>query len=511
MNENSKRIAKNTMYLYLRMIVLMLISLYTSRVTLSALGVEDYGIYNVVGGVVTMFSMISGSLTTAISRYLTFELGKFNPSNLKRIFATAINIQIGIAVLIIILAETVGLWFLNYKMVIPADRLHAANWVYQISLFTFCINLMNVPFNAAIIAHEKMSAFAYISIFDAIGKLSTAYIILVVSFDKLIVFSSLIAFFAFVIVCIYVIYCYVKFSEARYQFCIDNDLIIEMFGFAGWNFLGSSAMILREHGGSLVINLFAGPAVNASRAIATKVNTVVQGFINNFTMALNPQITKSYAASNYEYMSKLIFKGARLSYYMMLLISLPVIFNADFLLQLWLKDVPLHTVLFVQLTLILAMSDIMSGPLITSILATGKVRNYQIIVGTFQLFNIPVSYILLKYGMIPEFVVMVSIVFSHITLFLRLIMLSRSMPFKPSLYIKEVYFKVLQVTLVSITPIILLSNLINVESWGKLFLLSFVSLVSSSLSIWIFGMEYTEKEMVMNKLNNFIKQKGGIG
>ena len=274
-----KRIVKNTLLLYIRMILLMLISLYTSRVILNALGVVDYGIYNVVGGVVTMFSMISGSLSTAISRFLTFAIGKNDNDSLNNIFSTSVNIQFVLSFIILLIAETLGLWFLHAKMVIPESRMIAAFWVYQFSLMAFIINLISIPYNAVIIAHERMSAFAYISILEAVGKLAISMCIVISPIDKLIFYAFLVVILGLIIRITYGVYCKRNFKEAEYHLIIDKSLLKKMFGFAGWNFLGSSSMILREYGGNIIINLFCGPAVNASRAIATKVNSTVQGFI----------------------------------------------------------------------------------------------------------------------------------------------------------------------------------------------------------------------------------------
>ena len=351
-SENSKRIVKNTLLLYFRMLLTMVVGLYTSRVILRTLGVEDYGIYNVVGGVVAMFSVLSGSLSAAISRFITFELGRNDIEKLKRVFSSAVTIQIGLSLIIVLLAETVGLWFLNNKMVIPESRLVAANWVYQFSIFTFAINLISVPYNAAIIAHEKMSAFAYISILEVIGKLIVAFTIAIAPIDKLVYYGLLIMLIAVIIRMVYGHYCKRHFVECTYRFVIDKSLLQQMFGFAGWNFIGASSAVLRDQGGNVVINLFCGPTVNAAQGIAMQVSNAIQGFVSNFMTALKPQITKSYAVGDHSYMRSLIFQGARLSFYILLILSLPVIINAQYILSLWLGTIPEHTVTFVQLVLI---------------------------------------------------------------------------------------------------------------------------------------------------------------
>ena len=505
-NINNKRIAKNTMLLYGRMLLLMAISLYTSRVILNALGVEDYGIYNIVGGVVAMFSMLSGSLSAAISRFITFELGKGNKENLAKVFSASVTIQLGICAIVILLAETVGLWFLNSKIVIPENRLYAANWVYQLSLVTFVISLVSIPYNAAIIAHERMSAFAYISIFEAVNKLIVAYFIIISPFDKLIFYAIMIAMIAIIIRLIYGVYCKKRFEECTYHFIYDHELLKQMFGFAGWNFIGASSALLRDQGGNIVINLFCGPAVNAARGIAFQVNTAVHSFVTNFMTALNPQITKSYASGDYQYMMTLIFQGARLSYYILLLLSLPVIVNTHYILHIWLGQVPEHTVLFVQLVLIFGMCESISSPLITAMLATGKIRNYQLVVGGFQMLNLPVSYILLRFGAIPETVLIVAIVISQLCLVSRLYMLRGLIGLKARDFIKKVYANVIEVTILSVIVPFLLAIVLN-NDFLNFIVLSIITVVSTLLVVFYVGCTMEERQFVVSKVKMIILKK----
>ena len=500
---NNKRIAKNTLLLYFRMLFMMAVSLYTSRVVLNALGVEDFGIYNVVGGVVAMFSMLSGSLSSAITRFITYELGTGNQENLKKIFSSSVTIQIGLAVLIIVLAEAVGVWFLNVKMNIPDARMAAANWVFQFSILTFAINLVSVPYNATIIAHERMSAFAYISILEAIGKLAIAFLIVISPIDKLIFYAILMCAVALVIRFAYGIYCKKHFEECTYHFIFDKELLKRMFGFAGWNFIGATSAVLRDQGGNVVINLFCGPAANAARGIAFQVNTAISGFVTNFMTALNPQITKSYAAGDRKYMMTLIFQGARLSFYMLLLLSLPVLINTHYILGLWLKIVPDHAVLFVQLVLVFAMSESISNPLITAMLATGRIRNYQLVVGGLQMMNLPVSYILLRMGMFPEVVIVVAIVISQCCLAARLLMLRGMIGLSVRKYMKKVYVNVLVVTVIAaIFPFLLAISLD--ESFLNFILLCFVALICTGITIYYVGCDKTERQFVLNKLHTII-------
>lgn len=499
-SENNKRIAKNTLLLYVRMLFMMLVSLYTSRIILNALGVEDFGIYNVVGGVVAMFSVLSGSLSAAISRFITFELGKGAQDRLGRIFSASVTIQFLLSLIIVALIESAGVWFLNSKMNIPADRMTAANWVLQFSTITFALNLISIPYNATIIAHEKMSAFAYISILEALGRLAIAFLTLLSPIDKLIFYAILMCAVAVVIRLTYGFYCKRHFAECTYHFYWDKDILKTIFGFAGWNFIGASSAVLKDQGGNILINLFAGPAVNAARGIAIQVNHAVLGFVNNFMTALNPQITKSYASGNRDYMMILIFQGARLSFYMLLFLSLPIIINTHYILVLWLRFVPDHAVLFVQLTLLYAMSESISAPLITAMLATGNIRNYQIVVGGLQMMNLPISYVLLRMGYMPEIVMIVSICTSQCCLAARLYMLRGMIGLSALKYLRKVYFNVVIVTISSsFIPYYVYSQLD--ESIISFALTTVVALLCTVISILYIGCDIKERRFVFKKVH----------
>ena len=495
---NNKRIAKNTILLYFRMLLTMFVSLYTSRVVLQTLGIDDYGIYNVVGGVVAMFSVLSGSLSAAISRFITFELGRNDMEKLKRVFSSAVTIQIALSLLIIILAETIGLWFLNNKMVIPFGRLIAANWVYHFSILTFAINLISIPYNAAIIAHEKMSAFAYISILEVIGKLLVAFTIAISPIDKLIYYGCLLMLIAIIIRMVYSYYCKKHFTECTYQFILDKSLLKQMFGFAGWNFIGASSAVLRDQGGNIVMNLFCGPAVNAARGIAMQVNHAIYGFVANFMTAMNPQITKSYASGDHKYMMTLVFQGARFSFYMLLILSLPVIVNAPYILKMWLGIVPEHTAHFVQLVLLFAMSESISTPLITAMLATGKIRNYQLIVGGLQMMNLPISYFCLKAGFMPECVIIIAIILSQCCLATRLILLKKMIHLPVVQYLKNVYLNVIVVSLVAIFVPLLMHQYAD-SGFLQFILNSIVCLICTIITIYFIGCTKQERILIKSK------------
>lgn len=499
-SSNNKRIVKNTFLLYIRMLFTMVVSLYTSRVILQALGVEDYGIYNVVGGVVAMFSMLSGSLSAAISRFITFELGRRDLDKLKRVFSSAVTIQIGLALIIILLAETVGLWFLNEKMIIPQERIVAANWVFQFSILTFAVNLISVPYNATIIAHEKMSAFAYISILEVVGKLFVAFSITISPIDKLIYYGLLLMLIAISIQGVYGYYCRKHFEECSYHFVFDNFIIKDMSKFAGWNIIGSSATILRDQGGNIVINLFCGPTVNAARGITVQVANIIQGFVGNFMTALNPQIIKSYATNNKEYMFTLIYKGARFSFYLLLFISLPILLNTYYILKLWLGIVPEYTVSFIQLSILFALHETLATPLVTAMIAHGDIKKYQICAGGLNLLNLPVSYISLKLGFSPISVFIVTLLFSFLVQIVRISLLKKMINLNVRSYLKHVYGNVISVGILSFILPFIIKGSINHTTFLSFSIISAVAMLATSIAILFVGCNKDERFLVFSQL-----------
>lgn len=496
----SKRIVKNTAMLYVRMLLLMLVSLYTSRITLQALGVDNLGIYSVVGGLVSMFSLISGSLTASISRYITYELGRGEAGHLRHVFSTAVNIQICLALLVVLVAETVGLWFLNHRLVIPADRLAAANWVYQFSLITFCASLVMAPYNALIIAHERMSAFAFISIYDGVGKLAIAYLITIAPVDHLVWYASLLLFMTLSTQSIYFIYCLRKFKDCTYKFIIDRKRFREIGAFAGWNFIGSSAALLKDQGVNILLNLFNGPAVNASRLIALQVCGAATGFVGNYQIALNPQITKSYAEGDLAYMIKLIIQGTRFSFYILFLITLPIIIHTDYILALWLGAVPPHATNFVRLTLVLVLCESFAGPLVTAMLATGCIRNFQLVVGGINLLNVPFSYLALRLGYPPEYVIIVAIIVALACQIARVIMLRPLIQFPAVLFFRHVVLNLIAIALWAYIPIACIENSFS-ESFFSFMLLSAICVVWTMCLIFFIGCNREERTFLKNKLS----------
>lgn len=507
MENGSKRLAKNTMLLYVRMLLVMFVGLYTSRVILQTLGVEDFGIYNVVGGVVSMFSLLSGSLSSAISRFITFALGKGDKEHLKKVFSTSVTIQIILTAIIIVVAEIAGIWFINHKMMIDAERLSAAHWCFQFSLLTFAVNLISIPYNAAIVAHERMAAFAYISVVEVVGKLLIAYGIGMVAFDKLVVYGLLLAILALVIRLLYGIYCSKHFEECHYHFIWDSKLLKEIFSFSGWNFIGSSAALFRDQGGNILLNLFFGPSVNAARGIAMQVNHAVYGFVQNFMTALKPQITKNYASGNHDQVMKLIFVGSRFSFYLLLFLALPVIINTRYILSLWLGVLPDHVVQFTRLVLIFALCESISNPLIVAQAATGKIRNYQIIVGGCIMLCFPISYLLFRVGFPPEATFLTSIAISFICLFIRLILLRKMIGLSLGKFMKNVCINIVAVSFFAFIVPYIMHEYLN-DELECFVLTTAVSCICSGVSIFFIGCNKEERSLVLNNVSKLYKKIG---
>lgn len=492
---SNKRIAKNTAVLYVRMLVMMFIGFFTARVMLNALGVDDYGINNVVGGLVSMFSMLSASLSSATGRFITFGLGQGDINRLKTIFAMSVNIHVILAIVVVVAIEIAGVWFLNNKMNIPADRLYAANWVLQCSVVGFAFGLISVPYNSAVIAHEKMTAFAYMTIFDAVFKLIVVFTIYYYGGDRLILLSLLLLFQSLVRQSVYWIYCKRNFAECVYSRVWDKRLGLSMFSFATWNFIGCTAGTLKDQGVNVVVNMFSGPAVNAARGIAMQVNGLINQFIGGFTTALNPQIIKNYASGELQRMHKLVFQGTRLSYFLFMFLSIPVFFELENILYVWLGLVPEHTVLFARLALILSLSDIISNTLITAQVASGNIKRYQQVVGGILLLNLPVSYVLMRFGMFPEVTVIVAIVISQICLVARLWFLRMMIKLPVRQFLKNVYFNVLAVTIISFIPPMVCYFLMH-DGVMRFFALCLVSAVTSLSVIYYVGCNSEERLML---------------
>lgn len=394
--ENTKRIAKNTLMLYVRMLFSMLVSLYTSRVVLQTLGVEDYGIYNVVGGVVAMLGFLNASMSGATSRFLAFAIGKGNQKKVNETFSSALIIHIGIALIVLIISETIGLWFLENKLVIPATRLDAARIVYQFSIFSTLVGITQVPYDACIIAREKMNIYAYVEILNVCLRLVIVYILLIGNYDKLILYALLQFIVSLLIMFIYRIYSIRNYPETKFHFVLKRKQLVPMLNFSGWDMLGNLSMIVRGQGINMLMNLFFGPKINASAGIASSVMSVTTSFSGNFLMAVKPYITKLYAKEKYNELVSSIFFSSKLAYLLVTVFALPIIIECNFILKLWLSIVPDYAVSFCQLVLIQQIIASTSQPIIQAIHATGKIRFLSTFNGVLNILILPISYGLFK-------------------------------------------------------------------------------------------------------------------
>lgn len=505
-SENSRRIARNTLLLYFRMLLLMFIGLFTSRVVLKSLGVDDYGVYGAVGGIVAMFTVITTSISQSISRYLTVELGRSDMARLKRVFSTAVSMQILFCAVILVLTETLGLWWLNSHMNIPDGRLEAANWVLQCSMGVLMVNLLSVPFNATIIAHERMDAFACISILEAVLKLAVALLLLASGGDKLIIYAALMLAVALVVRMTYGLYCRRHFSESRGRLVFDRQLLAEMTGFAGWNVLGSGSYLFNTQGVNLVANYFFGVGVNAARLVASQVENIVKQFVSNFLTALNPQITKSYATGQKDYCFELVSKGVKFSCLVMLVFLVPVTLEAPALLHLWLGEVPEFAVTFVRLTLFCLMADMMFNPLLTLILADGRIKRYYIVSSAVAILVFALSWLVFALGAQAYWsYVIFALVYCAVDV-VKLISAKRLAGFPAGRFLKETVLGVLAVAVISLAVATLCRILVPAGSWRLPAVLAagWLSLCLSAYSIALTG---GEKEFLFHKVARFFPDR----
>lgn len=479
----------------------MVISLFTSRIILDSLGISNYGIYNVVGGFVSIFAIMSSSLTNSISRFLTFELGKGDLEKLKRVFPTSLNVMFALSIVVLTVGETAGLWFINCKANIPNERLEAANFVYQLSIATFIMGLISVPYNASIISHEKMKTFAYIGIFEVVMKLIIVYALYVSPFDKLKIYALLLFLLSLSIRLIYGIYCNRNFQECHYRFIFDKPLLRQMTGFAGWNFLGQGAYQLNNSGVNLLINIFFGVTLNAARGIAVQVNNTLSQFTSNFMVALTPQITKSYAAGQLPEMHDLIFRGAKFSYFLCLLFLIPICIETDYILNLWLIEVPDYTVSFVRWSLYITAISMFSGTLITALHATGNIKRYMIIVGLVEVSNFPITYMAFKLGANPLYSYYIYFGVYLVLMFLRLYLVKDLIKMSGRRFMREVYARAAMVSAVCVIPPLLIMFAMP-SSFVRLALICIVSCLSTVGAVYVLGFTSDERTMFVNYARN---------
>lgn len=512
--DNTRRLAKNTLYLYFRSIFCLLLSLYSSRLILHALGVDDYGINNAVAGFASMFALVTGSLASAISRFLTFEQGTGNKERQRKVFALSLNMMIIFSLIILILAETVGVWFVGNKMTIPEGRETAALWAFRFAVWTVMSGLIVAPFNSAIIAHEKMGIYAVINIIEAILRLGLA---LYLSFghysvDRLILFAGVWAVCTIGLQAFAIAYSSYHFSECRLRLFFDKSLFKEMFGYAGWSFVGSVSSTLSGQGVNTIINIYCGPAINAARGLSNTVHQAIAMFVNNFTIALTPQITKAYAADDRQYTKYLAFRGIRFSFFIMFLISLPVLLEAEFVFTLWLGEVPDHTVNFNRLTLINSLVGLSYAAFGTVQNATGKIRDYSLIMSLIILLQFPLSWFFLYLGFFPEIVYISSIFIAILGFFAATHIVKKTLDFTYPELFKEIYYPELKVV-VSSTIIPLLSTLLLPYGWLRFLVTGTLCVLFTIPSILYLGCSESERNyiytLVRGKVSAILNRNNG--
>lgn len=500
---DNKRIAKNTVFLYIRMFLIMSISLYTSRIVLRTLGENDFGLYNVVGGIVIMFAFLNGALAGATSRFITYEIGRMDYIKLHKVFNVAFFTHIIIALIIIILSETLGLWFLYNKMIIPEGRYDAAFWVYQISVLSCVLSITQVPYSAAIIAHERMNIYAYVGIFEVVFKLAIAYLIGISKYDKLIVYASLLFFVQLLLIIYYRVYCNKHFAECKLMLVRDKQMYKNMFVYAGSDMIGNLSGLAQGQGLNILLNMFFGPAVNAARGIAYQVQGAVTQFSGNFMTAVKPQIIKRYAAGKIDEMMQLVTQSSCFSYYMMLLIVAPICFEANFILSLWLGEYPEHTVNFLRLILVLCMIQTLKTPRTTVFHATGKILLPNIVVGTTLCLAFPIAYIVLKLGGAPYSVFWTAIGCMAVSEVASIFILKKRIDYSVKKYVLNVHIRCLLVTIISLIIPFIVKDRIILQGFGGFFITGIMTTICITVTSYSIGLD----KDLRRKINNILKKK----
>lgn len=482
------------------------VNLFAARIILTTLGVEDYGIFTVVGGVVALFSFMNAAMASASQRYLAFELGKGDLKKLRNVFNTSILIHLAIGITTILVAESIGLWFINNKLNVPADRLPAVNWVFQFSLLSFLVGVIKVPYHALIIAREKMSIYALLSITEVILKLLIVFLLIISPFDKLKSYALLFFLIVLLNAFLYKIYCNKYFSESKFIFYYDKILFRNLISYSGWNLFGNVAAVGKGQGLNVVLNLIFGPVVNAAYGITLQVQTTLYLFITNFQVAVNPQIVKSYALKNKLRCAQLIIKTAKYSYFLLFIIVIPIIYNLQYLLAFWLGTPPQYALEFVRLCLINMLIDCISGPLMTGIQATGRIKWYQSIVGTLVFLNLPLSYLFLKLYGIPEIIYYVSIIISLLSLTLRIYFNRNLVLHFPIIFYKSVISKILLITGIGLLAIYILRKFLFEIGFHQGIITMICMILIIAIIVGMLGTTKIERNLIFKIFQNQLKR-----
>ena len=504
---SNRRIAKNALMLYIRMFLTMIVGLYTSRVVLATLGVEDYGIYGVVGGVVAMMGFLNASMSGATSRFLTFELGRGNKKRMADTFSSALIVHIGIAVIVFILAETIGLWFLCNKLVIPEERMTAAHWVYQCSIASTMLGITQVPYNASIIAHEKMDTYAYVEIFNVSLKLLFVYLLVIGNIDKLKLYAVLMLAGSFIVITVYRVYCIRRFSETHFQWIWDKSILKPLLSFSGWDLYGNMAWSVRQQGANFILNVFYGPTINAASGIASTVQGVLFGFSSNVVTAFKPPIIKQYAANEFDNMNSLLRYGSKIAVLLLLVFSLPVLLKTEYVLGLWLKEVPRDAVFMTQMSLIMNLFSCFNSIVIVGIHASGRMATTGLVCGTIYLLSLPVMYLILRLGFTYRECYILFVIITALFCFINILILKHHVPqFKSFRFL---YSSAIPMIIVSIATFIITKQVvryisINNELIELLFMTS-ICLTLLLLLSYVLAFSKQERARINKKLLKWVR------
>lgn len=506
--ENNKRIAKNTILLYFRMILLMFIGLYTSRIILDVLGFSDYGLYNVVGGVVTIFAFLNGTLSTSTQRFLNIEIGRNNVLQAKKVFSTAMLQHLLLALIIVIVSETIGLWFVIHELNIPSDRYIAALYVYQFSIIAICVQILQLPYMSALIAHENMKSYAYVSLYEAIARLTIVYILTISSYDKLILYGALYLIVQFSVAFFYITLARRKYEECSVRPTYNKVIFKNMLNFSGWNVIGCLATTVNNQGVNVVLNMFFGTTVNAARAIAYQVNGIVNQFVSNFLLATKPQVVNYYTSGNNAEMIKLCLSTAKFSGFLLIIIIVPLSVEMETVLKLWLVEYPVYTPVFLRLILFQSLLIAMANNVVTVVHATGKLKEVGLMAGSLQLLVLPISYILFKLGLPPETAFLVAIMGTLCETFIEVYWMNYYIQYPIGKFYKTVYLPVILVFICSMILTFSCHNLLtNLDSLLRLLLvLIFSSFISFSL-IWHWGLDIAMKSFIITKFKTSVLKR----
>lgn len=504
-SDNNRRIAKNTLLLYVRMLFMMVIGLYTSRVILNVLGVSDMGLMSVASSVITMFTFLNSTLASGTQRFISFAIGEGNAERLRAVFRSAMTMHLLLAVIIFILGETLGLWYVYNKLNVASGRFYAALWCYQLSIISTMVGMIQLPFNSAMIAHEKMGIYAYMTIYDAVFRLLAAYLIQIVDFDKVIFYSILTFLVELTSTFLYNWYCRSRFVECSFTFGYDKGIFKKMLSFSGWNTFGCLAAMGQGTGVNLVINSFCGTVVNGARGIAFQANGWVTRFVENFMVALNPQIVKSYASGDIQRMSGLVINGARFGCYLFLLLGIPLFIEIEYVLRLWLGQCPEHTVAFMRIVMIETLFKTMGTPTVTAMHATGHMKWLNITVGSILLVIVPVSYICFCLGLSPEQVVLVNVIPWIIAPFVRVLLVKKYTQgkFPVGRYIKQVLLKTtLMAAFMFLPPLYVSYMMRDATDWLRLCVVFACGIMFSSFIIYYIGFDKKYRKLLVDTIHS---------